>query len=83
NVLKVVKSDEFATIPEKGSQYAAGLDLKSAQSITVRAHDRCLLSSGLKIQLPKSTFGRIYPRSGLAAKTGWTLEVKSLMKITE
>ncbi|CAG7667404.1 unnamed protein product [Allacma fusca] len=53
----------------KGLQYAAGLDLKSAQSITVRAHDRCLILSGLKIQLPKGTFGRISPRSGLAAKS--------------
>ncbi|CAG7707365.1 unnamed protein product, partial [Allacma fusca] len=43
---------------------------KSAQSITVRAHDRCLISSGLKIQLPKGTFGRISPRCGLAAKNG-------------
>jgi len=34
----------------------------------VKANDRTLVRTELKIQLPKNTYGRIAPRSGLALK---------------
>lgn len=63
---KKVKSDAFA--PVRMSPDAAGLDLFSCEDVVVPPHDKALISTGLILILPPGTYGRIAPRSGLAAK---------------
>lgn len=66
NVLLFVKISDKATTPTKGSEQAAGYDLYSATSVTVESHNRALISTDIKVQVPIGTYGRIAPRSGLS-----------------
>src|SRR5690606_27144186 len=68
NTLRIRKLSENATIPTRGSPGAAGLDLYSAQDVTILPQSQKLVSTDLAIQVPKGTYGRIAPRSGLALK---------------
>lgn len=57
-----------AIIPKKGSLYAAGYDLYSAVDTTIKAKNKGLVSTGISMAIPKGNYGRVAPRSGLAAK---------------
>lgn len=67
-VLKYTKVVPEAFPPTKGSVKAAGYDLKSAFDYVVPARGKELIDTGIKIELPEGCYGRIAPRSGLAAK---------------
>lgn len=67
-ILKFTKVIPEAFSPSKGSAKAAGFDLKSAYEYNVPARGKTLIDTGIKIQLPEGCYGRIAPRSGLAAK---------------
>jgi dUTP pyrophosphatase len=67
-ILKFKKLTEFAQVPEKGSARAAGYDLKSAYDVVIGAGDKGIVKTDLQIQLPEGCYGRVAPRSGLAAK---------------
>lgn len=67
-VLKFAKAVPSAFPPVKGSSKAAGYDLKSAYEYVVKAHGKEIIDTGIKVQLPEGCYGRIAPRSGLAAK---------------
>jgi dUTP pyrophosphatase len=64
--IKLMTTD--ATMPTKGSNEAIGFDLYSADDITIHEQSQARISTDLAIQLPKGTYGRIAPRSGLAMK---------------
>jgi len=66
SVLTFSKENEKAKTPTKGSENSAGFDLYSAVDITVEPRSQALISTGLVIETPKGTYGRIAPRSGLA-----------------
>ena len=66
--LPVMKLDDNATIPTRGSKYSAGLDLYSSIEIVIPAHGKAIVSTSIAIFLPSNTYGRIAPRSGLAVK---------------
>lgn len=55
-------------IPTKGSEEAAGLDIRSTIDIVIPAHDRTIIPTGIKVRPPMGTYCRIAPRSGLAVK---------------
>ena len=57
-----------AVMPTNNSANAAGYDLSSAVDAVVLANDKALISTDISIALPEGTYGRIAPRSGLAAK---------------
>ena len=57
-----------ATLPTKGSKFAAGFDLYSAYDFEVPPYDKAISYLDLKIQVPHGTYGRIAPRSGLALR---------------
>lgn len=59
-----------AVIPSRGSALAAGLDLSSIDRTIVPAGGRNTVRTGLAVQIPQGWYGRIAPRSGLAAKHG-------------
>ena len=67
NVTKLVPN---AQLPVRGSSGAAGYDLFSTDSYVVLPGRRVVVSTGISIQLPPGTYGRIAPRSGLAVKPG-------------
>jgi len=59
-----------ATLPSRGSKHAAGYDLSSAEEINVPSKGQALVKTDISIQIPKGTYARIAPRSGLALKYG-------------
>jgi dUTP pyrophosphatase len=67
-ILQVKKLSNCAIIPTRGSQYAAGFDLSSAYDTIVSSHGKCVVQTDLSISIPKNTYARIAPRSGLAVK---------------
>lgn len=66
--------DTFATpgarLPTRGSANAAGLDLCAGLASEIPARSRACIPTGLKVRLPKNTYGRIAARSGLALRHG-------------
>ena len=72
DALKVKLLSPKAVLPVKGTSLAAGYDLSSAQQLTIPVHGRALVQTDISISVPKGTYGRIAPRSGLAVKHGIT-----------
>ena len=68
NKLRVKKLSEHATVPVRGSDGAAGYDLSAAYDCVVKAKSKELVKTDLSIAIPKNTYARIAPRSGLAYK---------------
>ncbi|GLC56936.1 hypothetical protein PLESTB_001165300 [Pleodorina starrii] len=66
--LLVKKLSDKATLPKRGSAGAAGYDLASAEETVVPARGKVLVKTDISIRVPKGTYGRVAPRSGLAAK---------------
>ena len=72
NALRVKLLSPKATLPVKGTTLAAGYDLSSAQQLTIPINGRALVQTDISLSVPKGTYGRIAPRSGLAVKHGIT-----------
>lgn len=66
--LQVQFLTEFATLPKRESTGAAGYDLTSASNMIIKGHDKGIVQTDIAIKVPPGTYGRIAPRSGLAAK---------------
>jgi dUTP pyrophosphatase len=66
----ITKNQQHAVIPTRGSPKAAGYDLYSTESYTLRPNERRLFKTGLSMAIPSGMYGRIAPRSGLAFKKG-------------
>ena len=66
--LKFKRLTEKAIIPKKGSNFAAGYDLCSAKEVTIPKKGKNLVPTNLSCAIPNGCYGRIAPRSGLAAK---------------
>jgi dUTP pyrophosphatase len=64
----VKKLVEKARLPIIGSIHAAGYDLHSIEDTVVPAKGKALVGTGLAFGIPEGNYGRIAPRSGLAAK---------------
>ncbi len=60
--------NEFATIPCRGSEQAAGFDIAATEGCVVPAGANAVIGMGIAIQTPVGTYGRIAPKSGLAAQ---------------
>lgn len=68
--MKIQKVHPLARIPTKGSKGAAGYDLYAVEKTVIKPGERKLISTGLKMQIPESYYGKICPRSGHALKSG-------------
>nr|XP_046192216.1 deoxyuridine 5'-triphosphate nucleotidohydrolase-like isoform X2 [Oncorhynchus gorbuscha] len=68
SVLKFSKLSEHATAPTRGSAKAAGYDLFSAYDYSIGPMDKAIVKTDLQIAVPSGCYGRVAPRSGLAAK---------------
>jgi dUTP pyrophosphatase len=68
--LSFKKLDPKAILPTRGSSAAAGLDLYSIEAVSLKRGGRCVVRTGLAVAIPEGFYGRVAPRSGLAAKLG-------------
>src|SRR5215510_8369522 len=69
-MLRYVRMNDRAYAPEKSDVLAAGYDLRSIDDTVVPAQGVMLVYTGLKLELPMGTYGRLAPRSGLALNHG-------------
>lgn len=61
---------EGATLPEYGSEGAAGMDLRTTVDLELAPGERMLAPTGLKAAIPAGFEGQVRPRSGLALRHG-------------
>ena len=66
--VKVKKLSPEARMPTGGSRKAAGHDLNANEGTEIPDGGQVMVGTGIAIQLPHNTYGRIAPRSGLAVK---------------
>lgn len=65
---KVYKKNPLAVIPIRADHGAAGYDLSSIEETIVPANGQKIIDTGLVFEFPADCYGRIAPRSGLAAR---------------
>src|SRR6185436_3849625 len=68
--LRFKQLDPRAVLPRRGSALAAGLDVCSIEDLQIGPRQRVMARTGLAVAIPPGFYGRIAPRSGLAAKSG-------------
>ncbi|NXT47533.1 DUT protein, partial [Pluvianellus socialis] len=66
--LRFTKLTENAFAPSRGSARAAGYDLYSAYDCVIPPMEKAVVKTDIQIALPSGCYGRVAPRSGLAAK---------------
>lgn len=69
--LKIQKLDRRVRAPSNATSDSAGFDLYANQTISLRPNDVKKIPTGLIIQVPIGTYGRIAPRSSMALKNLW------------
>lgn len=72
-VVNTVRLDSELPLPMRAHHDDAGVDLYSAESLTLEPGQRQLVRTGIAIELPFGTVGFINPRSGLAARSGLSI----------
>lgn len=70
DVLRFKQLDPKAILPQRGSALAAGLDICSIEDVELQPKKRATVRTGLAVAIPPGFYGRVAPRSGLAAKSG-------------
>ena len=60
-------------LPAYATQGSAGMDLRAAESATLKPTSRCLMPTGVAIALPPNHEAQVRSRSGLAVKHGVTV----------
>ncbi len=70
NALRFKQLDSRAVLPKRGSALAAGLDVCSIEDLDIQPKQRVMARTGLSVAIPQGFYGRVAPRSGLAAKNG-------------
>jgi dUTP pyrophosphatase len=62
-------------LPAYETAFSAGMDLRASleKPVTLKPLERCLVGTGLFIELPIGYEAQVRPRSGLAAKKGITV----------
>jgi dUTP pyrophosphatase len=68
--LQVKRLVQTATLPTRGSAGAVGYDLYASEDYLIPRGTRMIVNTGIAIVIPRDCYGRVAPRSGLAAKHG-------------
>lgn len=71
--LKLKKLDEGLPTPKYANPGDAGLDLYSAEDVTLQPGERAMIATGIAIAIAPGYAGFVQPRSGLAAKQGLSI----------
>ena len=69
-MLKVKILNEKGKLPSRANPDDAGLDLFSAEKLTIQPKEWAKVSTGIAIEIPPGYYCRIAPRSGLALNYG-------------
>jgi dUTP pyrophosphatase len=71
SIIQIKKFHNEAILPTRGSEFAAGYDLYSVESIVIPSKGQAIVDTGIGIAMPHpGMYARVAPRSGLAAKFG-------------
>ena len=70
DTLRFERLEPGAVLPTRGSPLSAGLDVYCIEEVRVEARGRARARTGLAVAIPKGFYGRLAPRSGLAAGKG-------------
>jgi dUTP pyrophosphatase len=70
HTLRFKQLDPRALLPKRGSVLAAGLDVCGIEDVEIGPKQRAMARTGLAVAIPPGFYGRVAPRSGLAAKNG-------------
>ena len=68
--IKINKECPHAKLPYKKHVLDAGWDLFSNQDCVIEPHSRLVVDTGIRMGIPAGWVGLIWPRSGLAVKSG-------------
>ena len=68
--MNIKKLHIHAKIPTRANPNDAGADLYSIESVVIPPLSRGVVKTGIALEIPVSYYGRVAPRSGLAAKHG-------------
>jgi len=71
--IKVQKIKDNAVIPDYAHTGDAGVDLYSTEDYLLKPGGRVLVSTGIKVAIPKGYEAQIRPKSGLALKHGLSI----------
>ena len=71
--IKRLPNNDDLPLPTYETAGSAGMDLRAAESITLKPGARHLVPTGLSIALPHGFEAQVRPRSGLAVKHGVTV----------
>ena len=66
--VKVVRTHEDATLPEKASEFAAGWDIRALEETVVSFRSSVMVPTGIRIAIPEGYEGQIRARSSLGKK---------------
>lgn len=71
-IVKVKKLLDGARLPERGSEFAAGADLRALLDapLTIEPGQTAMLPTGLAFEIPEGYAGLIFARSSLGTKRG-------------
>lgn len=70
--LKRLPHGEGLPLPHYATEHAAGMDVVSAEDVTLAPGARCAIATGFAIAIPEGYEVQVRPRSGLALKHGIT-----------
>lgn len=76
--INIMKLNQNAKIPTRGSEEAAGADLYACidngwNLERIMPNDTKIIPTGISMEIPNGYVGLVFPRSGLATKQGLTL----------
>ena len=68
--IAIKKLTKSATVPTKNNTSDAGWDLYAVEDAVINNGDRTTIDTGVAMAIPEGYVGLIWPRSGLAVKSG-------------
>ena len=69
-MIKTKRLTQTATIPTRGSEQAAGLDLYADVNFVVKAGTHAIIPTGVAVAIPDGYCGQVWPRSGVSVRYG-------------
>ena len=69
----VRRIDAELPVPQYAHPGDAGIDLYSAEDVTIAAGERVVVRSGVALAIPEGYAGLVVPRSGLASSSGLSM----------
>jgi dUTP pyrophosphatase len=69
-IIRVKTLDDKARIPTKSNHQDAGWDLYASEDSLIKPNHRTLIKTGVALEIEQGFVGLIWPRSGLAVKSG-------------